>query len=1243
MGKHFNYVLLALAAFSCASAICANHKNTPTSVSAAETTNTVEFNGSRPVVDSQYTYGDTTYWMTADENSGVKFDANKKLINFTAGGYMQNLTAMNGITKIELNITKGSIRIFKGWKQPSALETCMYDTDAVFVSGIHTITFNDKPNYFRLVAEEETSVLRVKVTRNNTSSVDRRCETLERGLENSYIDCGSLNKYANTAFTTRTCEYSSRRSLKVTFNNSKNNYFVLNPQRDFNAGNASSLLDVSRSTLTLRAKFQNFTDTRIRVKAIAEGWQDASDIVNMTCVGAVENGWQTYKLNFNDIRFKNSNNIIRLNFYFPGVNTNTIKKNAIVYLDNIKLKVNTSYFDRRGNEVLDEGLENSTVVDSEFIYSLTNSETFGYKSDSSMFLRPDVAKHPNYNNWEFSFSAVDNKDYWRFDEGELSFDYKPVNFANKTDVSLVLISSHDLPYYRTTIKGVETTDGWYRASLNLKQTGFETFDAVKCTFSFNITSAEAPNASVYLDNIRISEDSLESFTEGWENMARDEGWEKCDAIYDTVNIHSGTSINSLQLSFKDKDVSSLTRGCTILSPEQQKVDLPGLTNNNTLSAHFMFSDDVTNHTVRFFHQDNNWNGAYYDLTPTSEGNGWWQVEINKNTLPAPLHSDKGFKDYDFNRIGFGFPGITNENKNTAHVWVDDVMWTGNVLRPLNECTQGIAYNPNNSTNARKNISLPSKNVISESNPLSFTGAKNSVEGAELVFKANQDVRINFLPGRLMNSDGSGSVIQPNAFDVLFAKYVYNRGSKEYKHGYAELDDYPDALVPIDRIIRANENTISSGKSQLLWINVNIPKNIKSGTYIGYGTLIVGKDAYKVPMSVNVKKYLLSDENHSKSCFLIQFEHVQHCEGTAYYKKYIGEIQHSYYNFLADHRINPDMHSANIVSGEDFGEFIYEHVALNPKINTYRIPIQKQYVNDQSLFDKYISSLAIKQKELCDNNKDINLFDNVLLYMFDEPDEDDLGGSDFRNVSNNLKSAINKYKYLLEDYPYYQNEMINITNLVAINDNYSRTQHKNKIRPYFNAVCPEFNYFDSEGGRNMFKSIYRKVWWYGCCSPTYPYPSLEVDTPSYSERVASIMQYYYGIEGELYWDTVNVQPNDKVINKLGDVDVWNGYGAESIGDGRLMYPGQKYNICGPITTLRLEQLRLARQEYEFLYDIDENIYGYNRYYSISLSNVNEIIDSVKNEMFSGTKILDTWNADKMAQFHDRLLNILDAIH
>ena len=89
-----------------------------------------------------------------------------------------------------------------------------------------------------------------------------------------------------------------------------------------------------------------------------------------------------------------------------------------------------------------------------------------------------------------------------------------------------------------------------------------------------------------------------------------------------------------------------------------------------------------------------------------------------------------------------------------------------------------------------------------------------------------------------------------------------------------------------------------------------------------------------------------------------------------------------------------------------------------------------------------------------------------------------------------------------------------------------------------------------------------VWWYGCVVPLNPYQSYFVNANHVITRSNFWAQYYYGVEGILYYlvngwvnEEYDISTGDSTHVVLTEDEIWNGESrwADGYGDGTLVYP------------------------------------------------------------------------------------------
>jgi hypothetical protein len=135
--------------------------------------------------------------------------------------------------------------------------------------------------------------------------------------------------------------------------------------------------------------------------------------------------------------------------------------------------------------------------------------------------------------------------------------------------------------------------------------------------------------------------------------------------------------------------------------------------------------------------------------------------------------------------------------------------------------------------------------------------------------------------------------------------------------------------------------------------------------------------------------------------------------------------------------------------------------------------------------------------------------------------------------------------------------------------------------------PTYNSFLAGSGGSGTKQawVYTSCSSYSCNEDENPesadYPGYAIDQPASQARAIGWLAYIYGLQGELYWNTVNSLET-----------AWsNQYDFGANGDGNLFYPGSAHGtddapaIGGthdiPIESMRLKRIRDGREDYELL--------------------------------------------------------------
>ncbi len=426
----------------------------------------------------------------------------------------------------------------------------------------------------------------------------------------------------------------------------------------------------------------------------------------------------------------------------------------------------------------------------------------------------------------------------------------------------------------------------------------------------------------------------------------------------------------------------------------------------------------------------------------------------------------------------------------------------------------------------------------------------------------------------------------------------------FTHWYIEIDMtynpdaylgyYPDPLVPYKQRRKSRENTIAAGQNQGIWINATIPEDTAPGLYTGTAELELDDETFEIPIELTVYDLQMPEQVHPKSSFLIWYQDISVGEG------YLSpEISDAYYWFLVEKRVMPYApQPSTFNSNEAFLDWITKNVVSNPQISSYGLPYQIENAEAGRIVSRdgvmnLLTAMAQKNVELRQaGDEDVNFFSKAYYYLgsiIDEPTGEALERVRICDlIITECKFAVaDQY---LKDYPDLYDSLISLTHIVTTgyNENLLGSDTVGGVQ----AWCPLYSAWHGEDQRAKYHARQNttdrlggeEAWWYCAWDPKVPFPTYHMDDQILSGRLLSWMQYDYRCDGNLYWDV-----------NLYSEDIWteppfvsNG----TVGDGLLIYPGAKYNIKEPISTLRLESIREGLEDYELFWMMEQQILNYN---------------------------------------------------
>lgn len=405
--------------------------------------------------------------------------------------------------------------------------------------------------------------------------------------------------------------------------------------------------------------------------------------------------------------------------------------------------------------------------------------------------------------------------------------------------------------------------------------------------------------------------------------------------------------------------------------------------------------------------------------------------------------------------------------------------------------------------------------------------------------------------------------------------------REYWHGPLVIEGHKMNAIPFE---------VWKGQNQPIWVDVYIPVDTPAGEYTGTFTVFLdniprprGASTKKVenkkisiPVNLTVWDFTLPQKtthrNHFGGISGIA-ERFGVTPGSAEYE----QIELNYCKMYAEHRINPPFPKSMMPEMDKDGSLIIipeRHEALKKFIEDMnvcdfeipRAPVQgltDPYRElDQSQRKKCIRYYKDYYKYVCDNNWD----DRAYVYLYDEPNTAEC----YKRVcelSEMVREVAPELKVLVVEQPYSQDptwpdiedavdiwcplfgsiDLESINSVIAQGDEVwsytALTQRVSEYHPHYQ----EFKYFDP--------------------------PYWHIDKVLANYRVPTWMNYQYGITGLLYWSFTTTSVEDDWL--------YPAFRKIFYGEGYLIYPGAPCGINGPVSSIRLKNIRESMEDYEYI--------------------------------------------------------------
>jgi hypothetical protein len=304
------------------------------------------------------------------------------------------------------------------------------------------------------------------------------------------------------------------------------------------------------------------------------------------------------------------------------------------------------------------------------------------------------------------------------------------------------------------------------------------------------------------------------------------------------------------------------------------------------------------------------------------------------------------------------------------------------------------------------------------------------------------------------------------------------------------------------------------------------------------------------LNVTVWDFVLPNGTHLRNAFTYN----EYGVGRFYEDRWDDQMRYKYYDFILDHRLSIDHLYRN-----DRPDIEVIKYGVSRGMNAFNVGSDFRNAvlkNKRSKdLDEYLARL---KKE--------NLFQYAYVYGFDEVREEKF--TEVRQVFGKVHRMFPGLK----------------TMTTAADPSFGK---KTRLRPQVDIWVPTTTSYNQEEARQLRKEG-KNMWWYVCLGVYHPYADFFIEYPTIESRLLTgAMSFKYEVGGFLYY-LINLWDNNKEVVGLGPYTKWNpgscddSRGKTANGDGSLMCPGPE----GPLSTIRMENIRDGFEDYEYLYRLRE---------------------------------------------------------
>ncbi len=420
---------------------------------------------------------------------------------------------------------------------------------------------------------------------------------------------------------------------------------------------------------------------------------------------------------------------------------------------------------------------------------------------------------------------------------------------------------------------------------------------------------------------------------------------------------------------------------------------------------------------------------------------------------------------------------------------------------------------------------------------------------------------------------------------------------ELMYGYYFDDVRGETIVdPIPWVREGKTFDLDAGRSYMFIVKATTAIDSPAGLYTATVTVkdADGREIKKAEVHAYVWNFVLPEETTLKTQMDLAWYNIY-----VTHECWAGDdsvLYKNYYDLLLSNRVCAyslpynnanDPGSVSLYADERILEYLNNPrvVAFNP------INWKNHSYNDDTIRNAYA---FLSQKE--------EWLDKAYFYIVDEPSNlNDLNR--INDAGEQLKRTFPGYKMLS---PLHQNYTLSAD---CTEDYITYTSESLNVwcyKPFFHTTYAQYCYnrnltYRSTPGNEEVLGTFTdrmlaaqeegdEVWWYVTRRPQDPEITLGMDTASIRHRILFWQQKLYNVDGFLYYlvnDWYGLS-EDHGLNKKHETNGGNDF-FDCYGNGVLLYCGADFDEYGPVSSLRLENVRDGIEDFEYLTML-EAIYG-----------------------------------------------------